>query len=364
MKGVDLQLPGEEAMRLLAAMITALLTASLAPSAQALAENPATVVGDDQRPDAQTVEFTVHSPSLDGLFQWKKVRLLVPKDWSKDATRTWPTLWLLHGASGDHQSWTGGSHIKQLVADRGVIVVMPETNACSSYSDWWNYGNGGAPAFETYLVDQLRPLLEQKYHASTDRAAVAGLSMGGLGAMKLAANHPGMFKSAASYSGAVSPLFQATDGTLNGPDAVKASGLVCLGTDWKKIWGEPGYPFDTTNPQDVRQRAIWQRASPVVQAEGLRGIPLYVSFGDGTSGDAGWQYPEPPNPARCTNPSNNPKGEAVEHLVYGMGHQLVDKLDSAHIPVTVCAHAGTHAWLYWDRELNASFPMLMSSIGA
>ncbi|WP_229334469.1 alpha/beta hydrolase-fold protein [Streptomyces flavotricini] len=52
-----------------------------------------------------------------------------------------------------------------------------------------DHSGGGPPAWETYLIDELRPLLESGYRAGTVRA-VAGLSMGGLGAMKRRAGLP------------------------------------------------------------------------------------------------------------------------------------------------------------------------------
>ncbi|GHC32967.1 hypothetical protein GCM10010507_01640 [Streptomyces cinnamoneus] len=305
------------------------------------------------------LDLAVSSPSTGAPVTW--VRLLLPRHWSKDTPRTWPVLWLLHGGNGNHKDWTGNTHVEELTAGRDVMVVMPETSNCSGYSDWWNYGKGGAPAWETYLLDEVGPLLEKGYRAGTSRA-VAGLSMGGLGALKLTAAHPGTFRAAASYSGAVNPLYASPDGGFSGPDAVKAGGLSCL-TDWKRLWGEPGYPFDTTDPTDLRQQHIWKRNSPLHQAARLARTPLYVSYGNGSASGTGWKWGDPPpSAARCVNPpAHGP--EAVERTVYGMNEQLRARLAELRIPATVCAHEGTHTWPYWERELVASFPMLMGALG-
>ncbi|WP_369776927.1 hypothetical protein [Streptomyces sp. R33] len=87
------------------------------------------------------------------------VRLLLPAAWSKTATRTWPVPWLLHGGPGDRTDWTAHTHIEELAAPRDVLAVLPQTSPCSGYSDWYNSGGGGPPAWEN-LTDELRPLLE------------------------------------------------------------------------------------------------------------------------------------------------------------------------------------------------------------
>ncbi len=327
--------------------------------------NPARVVAEVPVGD-RMLDLGISSPTTDAPVKW--VRLLLPKGWSKNASRTWPVLWLLHGGGGNHQDWTANTHVEQLAADRDVLVVMPETSGCSSYSNWYNGGKWGSPAWETYLLDELRPLLERDYRAGTTRA-VAGLSMGGLGALKFTAARPGMFRAAASYSGAVHPLYRSPDGGFSGPDAVKLGALTCL-VDWKRVWGEPGYPFDTNDPADLRQQWLWKRNSPLEQAASLRGTPLYLSYGDGTTdGGPGWSWgdgdrPPTPSPARCTDPPVHGTQDPVERTVYGMNQELRGKLAQLGIPATVCASEGGHSWPYWERELVASFPMLMRALGA
>ncbi|MEU7136365.1 alpha/beta hydrolase family protein [Streptomyces sp. NPDC046261] len=343
-------------LALLLPLLAAPPTAGAAPARAAA--GPARVVKEVRVGD-RMLDLAVSSPSTGAPVKW--VRLLLPRHWSKRADRTWPVLWLLHGGGGNHKDWTDNTHIEELTAGRDVIVVMPETSACSGYSDWWNYGKGGAPAWETYLLDEVRPLLENGYRAGTARA-IAGLSMGGQGALKLTATRPGMFRAAASYSGAVNPLFKSPDGGFDGPDAVKAGGIVCL-TDWKRLWGEPGYPFDTDDPADLRQQRLWQRNSPLHRASALAGTPLYLSYGDGTHSGTGWKWGDPPpSAARCVDPPKHGT-EAIERVIHGMNQQLRARLAELRIPAMVCAHKGVHTWPYWERELVASFPMLMRSLG-
>lgn len=345
-------------------VILALLMSPLVsgPGTARAAGNPARVVGEVGH-GRRTLDIAISSPELEGPVRTKWVRLLLPEGWSRTAHRTWPTLWLLHGGTGNHTDWTAHTHIEQLTAGRDVIVVMPETSGCSSYSNWWNHGAGGPPAWETYLLDEVRPLLERDYRAGP-RRAIAGLSMGGLGALKFAAARPGMFGAAASYSGMANPLFTSPDGGLSGPDLVKAGAVSCL-EDWRRIWGEPGYPFGTEDPGEVRQRAIWELNSPLYQAQGLAGTPLYLSYGNGTDNGPGWKWGDPPpSRDRCANPPAPGKNDAIEAAAHGMNEQLRARLAQLAIPATVCASTGTHSWPYWERELVASFPMLMGALGA
>ncbi|MFI9382767.1 alpha/beta hydrolase [Kutzneria sp. NPDC052558] len=267
------------------------------------------------------VDVTMRSPLVDGE---ATTRLLLPPDWSRDATRTWPVLYLLHGSGDDHAAWTDHTDVAALVSKVEAIVVMPDGGHCGNYSDWWNQGRGGGPDWETFHLTQLRELLETRYHAGRQRA-VAGISMGGLGAMHYAATHPDLFQAVATYSGAVDPLAR--------PDVTEAMWLLCPGTDWHNLWGDPARPDEV---------GMWRAHSPAPDLSGLRGKSLFMSAGDGRSTD-----------------------DAVEKVVRDESEAVVDRLRKAGIPVTTDFYpGGRHSWPYWQQELHRSLPMLLSAIGA
>jgi diacylglycerol O-acyltransferase / trehalose O-mycolyltransferase len=130
---------------------------------------------------------------------WFGLQDRLPAGFDPSADDGWPALYLLHGAWGDQASWTG--YLAPL-EDEDVIVVMPDGGTVGWYSDWYNRGAGGPPGWETFHLVELRSILERCYRAD-GRYAVAGLSMGGFGALSYAARHPDLFVAAASYSGAV-----------------------------------------------------------------------------------------------------------------------------------------------------------------
>lgn len=133
-----------------------------------------------------------------------------------------PVLWLLHGASDDDTIWLRRTSIERYAAEYGVAVVMPQAGL-SFYCDevhgqkWW-----------TWISQELPAILNDTFQLSDRRedTFVAGLSMGGFGAFKLALNQPGRFAAAASLSGA---LWNVT------PDLRERLG------DWHdRVWGAEG----------------------------------------------------------------------------------------------------------------------------
>lgn len=106
-------------------------------------------------------------------------------------------LWLFHGFSDDDSAWTRRTSIERYVEDKDLCVVMPAADH-SFYTDMV-YGNN----YFTYISDELPKYLSSMLNISTKKQDnfVAGLSMGGYGAFKLALNQPERFAAAASFSG-------------------------------------------------------------------------------------------------------------------------------------------------------------------
>ena len=96
---------------------------------------------------------------------------------------------------------------------------MPDAAAEGWYSDWWNGGEGGPPKWETFHLVELRQLIERNWHAG-DKRVIAGLSMGGYGAMEYAARQPWDIRRSPGHSaGSLDPLHGDVDGQyVGGPD--------------------------------------------------------------------------------------------------------------------------------------------------
>ena len=117
----------------------------------------------------------------------------------RDRTGDMPVLYLLHGLSDDHTSWVRRTDIDRYAEEWGVAVIMPEVQR-SFYCDMTN-----GPRYFTYIVDELPALCQRLFRVSARREDnfVAGLSMGGYGALRLALRYPGRYAAAASLSGCV-----------------------------------------------------------------------------------------------------------------------------------------------------------------
>jgi S-formylglutathione hydrolase FrmB len=112
-----------------------------------------------------------------------------------------PVFYLLHGLSDNHTAWTRRSSIERYVQDLPMIVIMPNGER-SFYSDAAGLTNA---AFETYIMRDLVGFVDSTFQTVSSREGrvIAGLSMGGYGAVKLALKFPDMFCAAVSHSGAL-----------------------------------------------------------------------------------------------------------------------------------------------------------------
>ena len=113
--------------------------------------------------------------------------------------RRFKVLWLLHGTFGDNLDWLRRTNIDLYAAEKGLAVVMPAA-LNSNYSNWSDFSLG----YDMYdfLTEELMPLVQGWLPVSDRREDnfIAGLSMGGRGTVKFAANHPELFAAAAVLS--------------------------------------------------------------------------------------------------------------------------------------------------------------------
>lgn len=113
--------------------------------------------------------------------------------------KKYKVLWLLHGTSGDYSDWIRKSNVERYACEREMIVVMPSA-LNSNYSNWPGFMTGYR-MFD-FLTEELMPLVHHWFPASNKREDnyIAGLSMGGEGAIKYAVNHPEKFAACAVLS--------------------------------------------------------------------------------------------------------------------------------------------------------------------
>ena len=150
----------------------------------------------------------------------------------------YPVLWLLHGTYGDHTDWLRKSSIELYACERDLAVVMPSA-LNSNYSNWNDFGIGYG--MWDYVTEELMPLIYNWYPISDKREDnfIAGLSMGGGGALKFAVNHPEKFAAAAILSSAPRNLRAIDPATANSRTltSIKNAGsLKAYVNSYENVW--------------------------------------------------------------------------------------------------------------------------------
>jgi enterochelin esterase-like enzyme len=133
-------------------------------------------------------------------------RVYLPPDYQR-SQKHYPVLYMLHGNGGNYTEWTDSYLPEQvdrlIVADEipPLIVVMPD-DAEATY--WANWSDGG-PRWADYLTFDVVRVIDQRYRTlpTPESRAIGGLSMGGLGALNLAFQHPDVFGVVGGHSPSV-----------------------------------------------------------------------------------------------------------------------------------------------------------------
>jgi S-formylglutathione hydrolase FrmB len=218
---------------------------------------------------------------------------LLPRDYGNG--RSFPVLYLLHGLYGDYKNWDTRTGLERYAKTMSLLIVMPDAD------DSW-YTNSATVArdkFEDYIAKDLISEIDGKYRTIRERRAraVAGLSMGGYGAVKLALQHPDLFGFAGSLSGA-----------FNAPqnlDQLRPE----FGAKLLEVFGKAGNR--TRSQNDVFQLLSTAQKYPY----------FFVACG-------------------------------TADFFLETNRALAAQLSSQKIPYEYHETAGGHTWEYWDSALN------------
>ena len=133
-----------------------------------------------------------------------RAAVVLPETYRKARKQAFPVLYLLHGGSGSFRDWlikTPDKTLLHRLADQyNLIIVTPDGDPTSYYFD--------SPLlkgsqFETFIAQELIDKIDNTYRTVRDRKGriIAGLSMGGHGAMFISSRHPDLYAAAGSMSG-------------------------------------------------------------------------------------------------------------------------------------------------------------------
>ena len=198
-----------------------------------------------------------------------RIRITLPNNYFSSGTTRFSTLYLLHGgAGGNSAQWTtGGGAAEALTDGKPLITVMADGGKVGWFTNWVSQ-SGGAQAWKDFYLDQLIPWTDANLRtiATKQGRAIAGLSMGGFGAVRLAQDRPDLFQFVGSFSGAV-------DLGDSGTRAVIGEQAVQNGYSPNAVFGNPFWPFDTT----------WNNLNPLNRASRLAGVTVALYAGGGSN---------------------------------------------------------------------------------
>ena len=228
-----------------------------------------------------------------------------------EADARYPVLYLLHGHGGAENDWVAAGRLAdtadRLIGDGAIapmLIVMPAGGRDSWYVD--NPDPGGAGLYATALTRDLVNHVDGSYRTvpARQRRAIAGLSMGGYGALRLAFFHPDLYAAAAGLSPAV---FE----DLTGVREVTDTQLKLFGPAY-------GDPFD---PDRFNAANVFGRVPALAE----HGDPPAVFLSVGDDDYFGLE-----------------RGTMLLYLA----------LKDAGVPAEVRVYDGAHDWRFWSRHVG------------
>ena len=222
----------------------------------------------------------------------------VPVNVDENGEATYKTLWLLHGLSDDHTAWARYTSIERYADERGIAVVMPYGGR-----SWYTDAEYGEKYF-TFITDELPRICRQMFRgmsAKREDNMIAGLSMGGYGAMKAALTYPERYMGCTALSGAFDIAYMAEH---------------LVPAEAKHIFGEMASPEELYGTcHDVFHLAR------VAVAEGRELPTMYVWCGE-------------------------------DDFIFDSSkkmHAVLEELGVEHIYET---SEGNHSWFFWDKFIQ------------
>lgn len=193
----------------------------------------------------------------------------LPKNYD-NGTQNFPVLYLLHGYSDDETGWTQFGQV-QRIADHSInsnnaaemIIVMPDAGVT-----WYVNSADESERYEDFLTGEFIDHIDKEFRTRSDRQfrAVAGLSMGGYGALAMGLRHPDLFSSSGVLSSGVF-----TDEAI-------------LEMEQKRWNSLMGMPFGMDLVGEDRLKGNYSTYSPAAMIDGYKkqnhSVRFYIDCGD------------------------------------------------------------------------------------
>lgn len=320
----------------------------------ALAMADGTALAAQSSPAVTVAAGTVHTDTLwaQSLGVQKSLTVYLPPSYGR-GTQRYPLLVLLHGKSGSERDWTtvGMLHriMDSLVAAGGqeAIIAMPDGDD-GWYTTWASLPDAACaadtvrrepaasfcvpwPHYDDYVAHDIVSHMDRTYRTrgTRDGRGIAGLSMGGYGAITLALAYPDVFAAASSHSGVLSPRLRL--GALPTDADRYARTTAELATGARQLWPSQRVAFGTDT-------LAWRGRDPAVLAARLaarvtRGEATWPALRFDTGVDDTWL------------PHNRDFDASLTRL--GVVHDYRE-------------YPGAHTWGYWREHVRESVAFLLA----
>ncbi|MER8041628.1 alpha/beta hydrolase-fold protein [Streptomyces sp. NPDC094032] len=299
--------------------------------------------------------LTVTTPEVTGKHH---IKIILPPGYYDDPNRRYPVLYFLHGSPDDP---IAQNYPALRMSDR-MITVIPDGGARGWYANWLNQKTVlGAQNWENFHLKQVVPFIDANLRtvATKNGRAVAGVSMGGFGALHYAQVRPDLFSQTASLSGDIDLSVKSMDLRFAVvASLIDATGAICAsssgscdpnaspykpGVDSDAAFGSP-YPVFNA---DWR----WNEVDPAGHMDKLRGIGVSIYTGDGGG--------SPTEPEFWIAGAAKHAKESLDAL--GMPYYYVNYGDGAAWGSN--CNGGHNGWC-WEQDLRDLIPRLERSFAS
>ena len=238
--------------------------------------------------------------------------VVVPDDYKTKPADRYPVVYLLHGLTGHYNDWTDRSKLVQFAAKHRFIIVTPEGN------DGWYSDNPAIPndKHESYIINELIPEIDKNFRTLADREhrIIAGLSMGGYGALKFGLKYPKLFSLIGSFSGAF----------VVGQWSEKTGGNKLIGRSLDTVFGPPN--------SEARQANDTFKVVREITPDKVKALPyIYMSCG-------------------------------TEDLFIKTNRDLVAILAEKKVPYKFNTPPGGHDWVFWGDQVREFLDLVDSRL--
>jgi S-formylglutathione hydrolase FrmB len=226
-------------------------------------------------------------------------RVVLPVQYDSKGSERFPVIYLLHGLDGHFNNWTDKTKLAEYASGYNFIIVTPEGG------DGWYTDSATNPneRFETYITQEFILEIEKKFRTKPSRysRAIAGLSMGGYGAIKFGLKYPEIFSLVGSLSGALDVPMRGHDSKFLRPSIIS-------------VFGEP--ESQTRKDNDIF------RIVHEVDAAKIKSLP-FIYFACGT-----------------------------EDWLFKPNRDFADLLQTRKIPHEFRELPGIHDWNFWNGQIK------------